>query len=438
MSTKQRKPIALFFITALLLIALVLTSTLAWFVANRTVAISSPSDENLAVTINAGDLEVAVSYQIARVDDPNYRQFAPYTEFGDTFNMTVPTPQFMDVTGNGQSLWFPSYLDANDQPPYRGNDAAWDDVTTEMNYVMTLHMKFRTTHAMDVYLDNRSFITGVEALTGASITRSSADSNYSFSADAICGCVRAAFLETDNSGTETLKAVWIPNDNLRIHYEGSTAVLETDVQEHAENCYWIKNDGHMVQYVYEINPTNPGATPWDNSSYMNGKVIVGQDNLAYAGENGVAMANFSAPLLTFEESGTVQTKDMIVRIWFEGTDNEADKACDGGKIKYNFGFTGITKEPASPETLAAFEGITYYEGRLHWPDNSVIGDSPYTPAGGKEPLQILYSYNCIDWVNCGQGHTINADNYDTVYIRTQESATQLTSHVRILPLKAQQ
>ena len=437
MNNIKNKPILLFLVTMAVLIALVVTSTVSWFVMNHEVSVTAASDKNLAVQINTGDLEIAVSYQIATVGDEHYTEFSEYSEYGDKFDLSIPTPQFMDVTGNGQYLWYPSYLDDFDRPNYTDPNV-WSEVghANNMNYCMTLHLKFRTTQKMDVYLDSRSFITGVEELTGADITRSNAISNKAFSADAICGCVRAAFLEGhDLDGEdpyEELKLVWIPNDDIRVSYENSTAILTTGVDSHATNIYYHKVGPTMQRYEYgALTPPRD----WDDSSYGNGKVLVGQGSLATPSQvNSSAMANAGAPLLSFEKEGVVQEKELVVRIWFEGTDNEADKACDGGKVKYQFGFTGINKEPATEIARSAVASIRYYGSELHWGDDygKAVCSSPYEyKKDGKteEVVSLLYSYDCIDWMPYGANH--DEKPFDTtvarVYLRSAETASNLSS-----------
>jgi len=400
---KSNKPVVMWLTSFILLLCLVVTSTVAWFSMNSVVQITSPSDANLAVQVNSGDLEVAVAYQ--QTSSAVYGRMSDYSAYGQKIDLQVDTPQFIDVSGNGEHLYFPRALNDKDQPI----DALtnWDEVTDAMGYCLTLKTKFRTSQKMTVFLDKDSFVSGIENITGGSYTRSSALGN--FSCDGICAAVRVAFLEVIPSSAQNpkeqliLKTVWVPNDTYRLSYsaDGLSATYTTTGAREESYQYWYSDEGIIKKESFDF------------LDIKDGLLTVGDYGLA---ENQFSLGNTATPLLEFEANGEMQEKEMIIRIWFEGTDNEADKALDGGAIKYNFCFTGLMKSAESTESTNAIDGIKYYGSNLVWADNSAI-----------ESNKILYSFDCITWNPYSTG--ANLSGYSVVYVRAIETANTFAGHI---------
>ena len=78
--------------------------------------------------------------------------------------------------------------------------------------------------------------------------------------------------------------------------------------------------------------------------------------------------------------------ELVVRIWFEGTDREADQALSGGQAKMNLVFSGIeTKEDAKQESITALNTVKATlktEGDKQYYDFSGMNNTMYFSTDG--------------------------------------------------------
>ena len=119
----------------------------------------------------------------------------------------------------------------------------------------------------------------------------------------------------------------------------------------------------------------------------------------------------------------------IVRIWFEGTDREADKALNGGRVNYNLVFLGIDKTGATTEMQTKLSSLVYKaDGKIYLNDGQNL-----TPATSED--NILFSTNGIDWTlyNPSGSNVPLADNLKNyAYAKIREtSGTKGTEVIKL-------
>ena len=405
---------ALLFYVILVLAAII--GTLAWLVMNSGIFEDNSTPGNIHVKVSTENLRVALDADSIGGDTLIIKRDAPL--------------ETLNVTGNGQQL-LASKTDTISET------SGFDDVTGDTSYHIELRIFFKTASKMEIFLAKDSYVSGVENPTQDEYARQSQFGD--FSRDAIAGAVRVAFLSSDGvdgSGKEilTLRSVWVPNDYYYLHYDGETALFAID-DEYRESktgyrYYYLDENGHVQQYEYT------------EDDYANGVLSVRADQMA-----GRGMINQSVPLLSFENDETAQAKELVIRIWVEGTDREADEALKGGMLKYVFSFVGINKEE-SDITLASESEISgglapsgklgvYFNTssrRLCYCDFS----SRYNRADAS-PIPdntLYYSADGIIWhpynESCCLG--INADLVQkeetyTIYIRTMESHFEKSGNI---------
>ena len=90
---------------------------------------------------------------------------------------------------------------------------------------------------------------------------------------------------------------------------------------------------------------------WSEEDYSSGAVLVGGERLAHPSDaSGPSDPNGSPVLLSLNG---LETKVLIIRIWVEGTDNEAVSTLNGGRIKYDMNFVGIVPTEIESENTSA-------------------------------------------------------------------------------------
>ncbi len=450
---EKRSWIRIALIWYLILALLALFGTLGWFIANRNVYIQNGSEGNINLSVNTGELKIALEKDDGTCDT-----------FGDRAKVTKSTKYYIDITSDGKTFYYPKTLDKDDQP-YLNDLNTFVDVTQNGDFYIEFKVYFQTTTKMDVYLDNQSSVTGVEGLTNlAQAAAFARKSMYGvFSCDAICGAARVAFLAPKEDGSLDLIRIWIPNDGIQLsYYSGSDtpqATLNTSGVSEARSG----KDGNLGYGYLALNSTRTAFEKhyYTREDCLNGNILFLQNQLAgydTTGTDTYVKVNQSVPLLSFEEEDTLQTKEMVIRLWFEGTDREADKALNGGMVNYNLSFIGISKEEAP--TLISFEDIEnpgsddlpegckavyfnrtkktlcYYEKDTYEKDSAVAVDAN----------DIIYTYqnDCFSWSTYTptvvyNDHTINIHNPDQspllsskehkLYIRLNENKTQKMSNI---------
>ncbi|MBR5250491.1 MAG: hypothetical protein IKV38_00520, partial [Clostridia bacterium] len=304
-----------------------------------------------------------------------------------------------DITGNGLDFYYPTYLVDGDTPNMA--DVGSYRKLTESNasqYMVTLRIKFRTSDAISVYLGQKSYVKPKSTEYRGEGVRKSAFGD--FSADYIAGCSRVAFVGIEDDA-EVLKSVWIPNDTYQVAYE-----------ENSDNALFYTSGTREEAYGYHTVEENMVvAKTYTGEDYANANVMVGNKNLATEATSSVApMINNSKALLTFSGE-SVEEKELIIRMWFEGTDREADKALAGGQVLYNFNFVGISKTNVSNTQMQKLSTINCrQDGYLYFGEEETIATN------------LLYSTNGIDWENYGGLGGVTFNESCTIYLKTTETS----------------
>lgn len=427
---KSKHPIKKTLLTALVVYlvvcALALTGTLAWFSFNDRVSVLT-DDENMHITAEAGDLMISVlgakntysnwSYAAALTAGALTDQPVSSSGVGSE-GSAVPITN-IDASGNGAVIWEPRYLVGDEAPLEDAN--AFFNATGKPGYCIDVHVKFRTSATMDVYLADTSSVYSNDQqnrITGSGGIAFKWKSLYGdFSCSGICSAVRVAFLEVVN-GEEELKGVWIPNDTYQLLFDSDNMTATYTLTGEPES-----KSAKGYQYIYKNESGKMAYHRYTAEEYAAGDVIVKTSDLAHAaqktGSEGTttpALVNHAQPVLSFTANGTSQEKELVIRVWIEGEDREAHYSLNGGQIGYNLDFVGITKDAAS---LGA-DAVRY---------NTESKQIEYV-GGGSVENKVMWSLNGIDWENYGTGRTFDrADEAYSVYIKTKETATSRMSNV---------
>ena len=194
---------------------------------------------------------------------------------------------------------------------------------------------------------------------------------------------------------------------------------------------FTKTGTREESYTYQtVNGNAVETITYTADDFANGLVTVGSKNLASNvasdEENATIppMINSGAPILSFTDSNAVQEKELIIRMWFEGTDREADKAFNGGRVKYNVSFVGIIKDNASTADVERLNTLQYRNGQLYFGAETEAGTG------------FLYSLNGIDWSEYNKTN-LTTSNVGTVgeyvYVKTKETSSVKSSEVVKIP-----
>ena len=385
----------------IVVLCLLATGTLAWFIFDKTATIE-----------NQGDLQIVAGSRLdISIDDG--------ANWGNNFPVEIENASYPDITGNGSSFLCPMFLDADD-------NVFSDDPNTfrivspanESSYCISLRIKFRTTANTEVYLSNESYVNP-KNLTPSDQNRSIYGN---ISRDAIAGAVRVGFAEevVNEHGVvvEQVKNIWIPNDKYNLYYD-SNGYAQLGLQGPREESYGYQylKDGKIESYTFT-----------DEDYYSRNVTVGGPEVLASPteGVGATAMINQAQSLLSFssvlDENGkSIQEKTLIVRIWIEGTDREAEKALVGGEMSYKLHFICIDKNENSNNDK--IDSLELNNKTLSIPDETEsLSD------------RLEYSTNGIDWTLYKENvNYTNDDEY--LYVRFVETTSDKASNVKVIQLK---
>jgi hypothetical protein len=217
--------------------------------------------------------------------------------------------------------------------------------------------------------------------------------NPGLSADHIAAATRVAFVEVVD-GVEVLRSLWIPNDKTQLYYDENGIPNVNTAGEREPYGYLRLNEDHMENYMYSI------------EDILSGSLIVGDPQSQEAVDTGDVIIpptiGMNKPILSFDGS-KLEEKELIIRIWIEGTDREANAALNGGDMTYKFAFTGIVKDIPDEQEL------TYTDAGLFY--------------GTEAATDLVYSINGIDWLSYSNETLKNAisDDIGKFYVRKKET-----------------
>ena len=329
---KIRKVLGILLLCTVLLTVAVAVSY-AWFINNSEVNLAT--DGNVHLTVD-NRLQI-------RAYSPNN---TPDSGWGAGYTTAIEG-SYPDITGDGEHFYFPTALDLDDQPFYDQPSETFIYLNERMDqhlFYITLKVEFRSHTPMNVYLAQGSSVLGVDMEKHDDLTET-------VSSDLIAGAVRMGFYELTKDGegnpVEILKTVWIPNDTYHLIDNGDGTYGYDIGGENTEIYgYLAPDNGTLKDSAYMKECT------WSEEDYTSGAVLVGDGMLATPADgSGPSDPNGSPILLSLDGH---DTKVLIIRIWVEGTDNEAVSTLNGGRIKYDMNFVGIIpteteNTPAEPE-----------------------------------------------------------------------------------------
>ena len=426
----NRKRIKTAAVLYLILLAIAASTAFGWFIFNREVSVSSASGEDsIQIAVNGGDLEIFL------VDSETTEEDLANDALWGSERTYTPEKQgyYIDISGDGSRLWYPRTLDQSDQPIL--NNGSVEDITDSDAHYVTLKLLFRTTTAMDVYLASDSCVSPLEYVTGDhSYGRKSINSSDAepFSCDGIVGAARVAFLEgvKENGGEKKeLKMLWIPNDKLELRKPagaGGTYSLvkggRSELEARGYSYLKMNAEGSLEQYTItpeEYASGKVAVTPgWPESVVRSdGRIETTNYSTGILANTSTNRSNQAAPLLSFTETGKMQIKTLYVRLWFEGTDREADSAFSGGMASYRFCFAGISKKDPQPVNL-------YYNSEKKSLCTGSPEDADYNTPEAAIAENIEYSMDGVSWSAYNpdpDGHHPNITPGRTVFVRTKET-----------------
>lgn len=318
--------ISVFFIT--------ISITMAWFYMNSTVEVEYGSE----IVCEAGtSLEISM-YQ-GKDEITNEEKWSNYS--GKVKKDTV-SAKLQDITGNGEELFRVASLASDDEGNFYPDALVKASTIDENGYgdYIELKVRLRSTSKMDVYFSGDSFVNPV--------SESEHDINVfgDFSKDYIAGAIRVAILEKQDDDSLIHKMTWAPNPNYQLtrHKEQGNYEFTKNGEIEQYKYYRLIDSKHEQFELYDVTPQD----------LIDKKFIIGST------ENNDKMINNSPVLTTITpEDGGFGIEELVIRVWFEGTDREADQALSGGQAHMNLTFSGMeSKDIATDETYQSLENIT--------------------------------------------------------------------------------
>ena len=431
MKPQTKRRLKLFLVLYLVIVLVAAVGTLGWFVFNRDVNVKN------GVSVTTG------TYLRVSLDGENYGEQVTFTP--------VNIANLKDVSSkDGQNFYWPRILsDEADTPPADVDFVKIDDTNCE-GYYIVFDLHLRATEEMDVYLGASSSVDPVEPTDSAHEQYDRQSLYGMISADEIAGAARIAILElTEEEGpeTETLRQVWIPNPEYELYYENGEAKFHRNSSNVEAPAYYGPVGGEE-----DAEPTIKEQLYGDEDflKYLSvGTKGLATPATATAENSTPAMANGAPVLCHFNDQN--EEKHLRVRIWFEGTDREADKALNGGLVDYSLQLVGIHKEACPTqreEMLGKVKGAwdetskkyklfydvdgndSFTAGKDKWVNDNTGEGNPYG--------DLIYStdgktWDQVDPTNGTNGHSFGAETY---YIKFRETATEKESEYRTLILEA--
>lgn len=147
--------------------------------------------------------------------------------------------------------------------------------------------------------------------------------------------------------------IWAPNPNYELSKSSGVYSFTANGIPEDSYKYYIANGGSLNDLqLYTI-----GEDEYANKQFVAGST------------GGDITTSGSSPVLTvldkkINETDTVYTKTIKLRIWFEGTDREADQALSGGWVNMVFKFNGMQKSPAEAAKQQAINDLAIYQGEI--------------------------------------------------------------------------
>lgn len=391
---QKRKMVYAYALTTLLLF-LVASATFAWFFINKEVEVDYKSE----IICEAG-----TSLEISMLESRNeasgeelWSQYSGYVKYEAT------SAKIEDISGNGKELYSPTSIITNPNTGKLEPEGMVEAVKTDKDgygQYLEVEIKLRSTSAMNVYLSGNSSVIP----TNTSDTDRNAFGD--FSRHYISGAVRVAILEVDEKGNEELKMIWAPNPNIELQYDKKTGK------------YKLEKNGVIEEYsYYKKNPTTDKIEKYyvTADEYVEKSFVLGTTSTTES------MVNNSPILTTLSPSlgDDLIEQKLIIRVWFEGTDREADQALGGGQVIMNLKFIGMSEKLApTDEMMQKVDNISIEKQ----------DDGSYIYRNLTE--DIMFSVNGYEWIQYSSTNLTVIKNYikdlksdGKVYFKVPETET---------------
>ena len=322
-------------------VALLVNVTFAWFFLNTDVEVEYGSE---IVCETGTSLEVSMYEGL----DSSGKEI--WSSHSNKVSKGTVSAKLQDITGDGQNLYTAGTLKADSAGnliPSNFSVASNIDSTGYGDFI-ELKVQLRSSSPMDIYFGGASSILPV--YDGDN------DNNIfgKFSKDYIAGAMRVAVIDGKSAKDGELKMIWAPNPNYQLTRKDN-GTYEFTTEGTIESYKYYKLDEENNPYLYGVSADD----------YFEKKFIYGNVGADDTMINGSPMLS----TLTYQEKDDEANRrvagfwysDLVVRIWFEGTDREANQALSGGQAKMNLLFNGIQRKEvlqANEDALAAFKLVS--------------------------------------------------------------------------------
>lgn len=327
---KNKKRIIFSSISIILMLALI-SGTLAWFFLNEEAVVNYGN----SIFCEAGD-----SLEISLIENGSPTRWSSSIDYSAGEFTTV------DISGDGYKLYRPGEINEEQQPIAFQEAVSSLENKTAFDFI-EMEVSFRSLSKMNVYLSSESFIKPVTP------GNSSTNIYGNFSRDYIAGAMRVAvvdeFSDNDFDGEPDVKMVWAPNSNYQLIKDSNGSYSFKDGENNNSTpetsySYFAKDeDGRFVEKDFTTD------------EYASKKVVIDSTNAVkgFSGKSPVLVS------LNPTKEGEFDTKTVKIRIWFEGTDREADQALAGGNVNVKLKFLGINKAEAGAGKQSIIDSIAF-------------------------------------------------------------------------------
>ncbi len=397
---KHKKTSAI--LSILIIIVLLVSSTIAWFYLSTDVEV----DYGSTVTVQAGhSIEVSLGNT---------------NKWETKLNLTSSIgAHLIDITGDGINFYAPQNLDDDGVPgqfvvatPANDPNSTSVSSTGDSGDFLQYNISLRSMEELDIFLSGDSFIDPV--------SRSPEQENIfgTFSKDYIAGAVRLSVSEVDANGKETLKMIWAPNPEI---------MLSTSIGDNGKEYILTDKKGddgapgtpaEIVEYSKEKYQISVGSANGCTAQDVTAEQQASKLFVVGSTFTNDLMANRS-PILTtlknevIEDNGQkieIWKSDLILRVWFEGTDNEAAQALSGGVVKMNFKFTGMKKE-VNTVLIEQVNAVSY---------------DPSTKTYSGFNNKMCYSTDGFVWTQYTEGQNVPEPGENGLFIKGIETDMEIT------------
>lgn len=330
-STRTKKSI-LFVVNIILLVALIVIATFAWFLRNlvdevNTDEVLFEGNSDLQVSLDGTD------YGYKKMIDTGGKIYNEITGTGIISSLySAPTTGYKTNSTTNSTTLVPT------------DTGTWE-VANSGDYIKQ-KIYFRSEEELTVYLGSGSWVKGSDEINGKKLVsenssdvghpsdvevKNSDGTKVTMSKDCIVGATRVAFISGESATNPNF--IWIPRAN--IFYE----TTETSKKIYGGTTYDSAN-------LDSSSGSQPFPDPTKHYYGTNGSSVISKFDNVIAGSSNLvkSQGNESCKVVKLEkpnaESKYYEGNATVV-IWVEGCDAEARRAFAGGKFGVYFQFLGF-------------------------------------------------------------------------------------------------